>query len=50
MDDIKHIEDAGTTGTVSLPFKFVVAQETTLEEKKAHLERYAENVIAKVNG
>lgn len=48
LDDYKRMEDAGITGTVSLPFAFMVAPETTLDQKRAYLEGFAENVINKL--
>ncbi|WP_186453770.1 TIGR03619 family F420-dependent LLM class oxidoreductase [Denitratisoma sp. DHT3] len=47
IDDIKRLEDAGATGMVSLPFAFTIKPGTTLEEKRAYLERYSQEVIAK---
>ena len=48
-DDFKRMEDAGITSAVSLPFAFTVAPSTTLEQKRAYLEGYANGVIAVVN-
>lgn len=48
-DDYKRMEDAGITGTVSLPFAFTIGPDTTLDQKRAYLEGFAEQVI-KVNG
>ncbi|MBT4522221.1 MAG: TIGR03619 family F420-dependent LLM class oxidoreductase [Halieaceae bacterium] len=49
IDDFKRMEDAGVDGTVSLPFAITMKPNTTLEQKRAYLENYAENIIAKVN-
>ena len=49
-DDVRRLEDAGATGLVSLPFTFILGPETTLEAKRAYLEGYANQFIAKING
>jgi len=49
-DDVKRLEDAGATGFVSLPFAFTVAPSSDLAQKRAYLEQFAEQMIAKVNG
>lgn len=49
-DDYKRMRDAGITGTVSFPFAFTIGPNTTLDQKRAYLEGFAANVIAKVNG
>lgn len=48
IDDLRRLEDAGATGTVSLPFAFTLGAKTSLAEKRAHLENYAETVMAKL--
>ncbi len=45
-DQLKRLEDAGVTGTVSLPFAFTVAPNSTLEQKRAYMEAYANHFIA----
>jgi probable F420-dependent oxidoreductase len=50
VDDYKRMEDAGITSAVSFPFAFSIGPDTTLDQKRAFLENYANNVIAKVNG
>jgi probable F420-dependent oxidoreductase len=45
-DDVKRLEDAGVTSTVSLPFAFTVAPNSTLEQKRAYMEGYASHFIA----
>lgn len=47
VDDLKRLEDAGATGTVSYPFTYTIGPQSTLEQKRAYLESFAENVIAK---
>lgn len=47
-DAVKRLEDVGATGMVSLPFAFMVAPQTTLDQKRAYLETFANDVIAKV--
>ena len=44
-DDLKKIEDAGADGTVSYPFTYTVGPTSTLDEKRAYLEGYANNFI-----
>ncbi|MBW2712659.1 MAG: TIGR03619 family F420-dependent LLM class oxidoreductase [Deltaproteobacteria bacterium] len=45
-DDLKRLEDAGATSTVSLPFAFTVAPNSSLEQKRAYMEGYANHFIA----
>ncbi len=49
-DDVRQLEDAGATSFVGLPFAFMLAPRTSLEEKRTYLEQFAERMIAKVNG
>ena len=42
---IKRMEDAGITGTVSFPFAFTIGPDSTLDQKRADLEGFADNVI-----
>jgi probable F420-dependent oxidoreductase len=44
-DDLKRLEDAGADGTVSYPFTYTVGPTSTLEEKRAYLEGYANSVM-----
>ena len=44
-DTFKRLEDAGATGTVSYPFTYTVGPTSTLDEKRAYLEGFANNVI-----
>jgi probable F420-dependent oxidoreductase len=44
-DDMKRLEDAGATGSVSYPFTYTVGPTSTLDEKRAYLEGFANNVI-----
>lgn len=48
LDDLRRLEDAGATGTVSLPFAFTLGQRTSLAEKRAYLDDYAENIVRKL--
>lgn len=48
LDTLKRLEDAGAGGTVSYPFAFTVAPTSTLDEKRAYLEGYANDVIEKM--
>jgi probable F420-dependent oxidoreductase len=44
-DDFRRLEDEGCSGTVSFPFNYALGLESTIDEKRAYLEQYAENVI-----
>jgi probable F420-dependent oxidoreductase len=48
IDTLKRLEDAGMGGTVSYPFTFTIAPTSTLEQKRAYLEGYANTVIAQL--
>lgn len=50
LDTLKRIEDAGTAGILSFPFSFALGPASTVQQKRAHLETYASNVIAKMRG
>jgi alkanesulfonate monooxygenase SsuD/methylene tetrahydromethanopterin reductase-like flavin-dependent oxidoreductase (luciferase family) len=50
VDTLKRIEAAGTTGILSFPFTFTVGPTSTLQQKRAQLERYGSEVIAKMRG
>ncbi|MCP4039579.1 MAG: LLM class F420-dependent oxidoreductase [bacterium] len=47
-DDLKRIEDAGATGTVSYPFPYTIGPGTTLDQKRAYLEGFANSVMKMV--
>jgi probable F420-dependent oxidoreductase len=44
-DDMKRLEDAGADGTVSYPFTYSLGPTSTLDQKRAYLEGFAENII-----
>ena len=44
-DVFKRLEDAGATATVSYPFSYTVGPTSSLDEKRAYLEGFANNVI-----
>jgi probable F420-dependent oxidoreductase len=46
--DVRRLEDAGATGYTIFPFAFRLGPGTTLAQKRAELERVAEDLIAKV--
>ncbi|MFI5394158.1 MAG: TIGR03619 family F420-dependent LLM class oxidoreductase [Candidatus Binatia bacterium] len=48
VDVLKRLQDAGVGGTVSYPFTFTIGATSTLEAKRAYLERYANTIIAKL--
>jgi probable F420-dependent oxidoreductase len=45
-DDYKRMEDAGISGTVSFPFAFTIGPNSTLDQKRAYMEGFANHVIA----
>lgn len=47
-DVLRRLEDQGAHGTVSYPFLYALGPTSTLEQKRRHLESYAENVIRKL--
>ena len=49
-DDFRRLEDVGASGTVSFPFTYALGESSTLEQKRAYLEQYAENVIVPMGG
>lgn len=48
LDAFKCLEDAGVASTVSYPFTFTLGPTSTLAEKRAYLEHYANSFIAKL--
>jgi probable F420-dependent oxidoreductase len=46
-DLFRRFEDAGVTGIVSYPLLYTIGPGTTLDQKRAALERYAEEIIAR---
>ena len=44
-DSMKRLQDAGATGSVSYPFTYTLGPTSTLAEKRAYLEGFANNVI-----
>jgi hypothetical protein len=48
LDEIKRLVDAGVEGIVSLPFAFNVGPNSSLDHKRAYLEAYANDIIAKI--
>jgi probable F420-dependent oxidoreductase len=47
-DDAERLRDAGAGGAVSLPFAFTLGLHSPLEQKRAYMEHYANEVIAKM--
>jgi len=47
-DDTERLRDAGGGGAVSLPFAFTLGLQSTLEQKRAYMEHYADAVISKM--
>ncbi|MFN8624877.1 MAG: TIGR03619 family F420-dependent LLM class oxidoreductase [Candidatus Binatia bacterium] len=48
VDTFKRLEDAGAGGMVSYPFTFTIGPTSTLEAKRARIEEFANNIIAKM--
>jgi hypothetical protein len=48
LDTLRRLEDAGASGAVSYPFAFSVAPSSSLDQKRAYLESYANDVIEKL--
>lgn len=48
LDAFRRLEDAGVAGTGSFPFTFTLGPTSTLEQKRAYLEKFANDVIAKL--
>ncbi len=46
-DALRRLRDAGATGTVSYPFVYALGPSSTLEAKRAYLEGFAEQVMAR---
>jgi dihydrodipicolinate synthase/N-acetylneuraminate lyase len=49
LDDFKRAEDAGVDGILAYPPTFTLGHYSTLDQKKAVLEQYAENFIRKMS-
>ena len=49
-DVYRRLEEQGLTGVVHWPFKYWLGESSTLEEKRAGMEQYAERVIVPLNG
>jgi probable F420-dependent oxidoreductase len=49
-DVYRRLEDQGLTGIVHWPFKYWLGESSTLEQKRAGMEQYAERVIVPLNG
>jgi probable F420-dependent oxidoreductase len=47
-DDLKRLEDAGADATVSYPFTYTIGPSSTLDQKRAYLEGYANSVMKMV--
>ena len=44
-DDFARLQEAGATSTVSYPFTYTIGPTSTLDQKRAYLESFAEHVI-----
>lgn len=47
-DDLKRLEDAGADATVSYPFSYTIGSSSSLDQKRAYLEGYADSVMKMV--
>jgi alkanesulfonate monooxygenase SsuD/methylene tetrahydromethanopterin reductase-like flavin-dependent oxidoreductase (luciferase family) len=45
LDDFKRAEEAGAHGIMAHPPKFTIGTHSTIDQKKAEMERFAENFI-----
>jgi probable F420-dependent oxidoreductase len=48
VDELKRLRDAGVGSAVSYPFTVTIGPTSTIEQKRAQLERFAKDVIAKL--
>jgi len=48
LDDLRRFEDAGVTSLVSWPLLFTVGPQASMDDKRRHLETYANDVIAQL--
>ncbi|MFT5441208.1 MAG: putative F420-dependent oxidoreductase [Myxococcota bacterium] len=48
-DDLKRIQDAGADATVSYPFTYTIGPTSTLDQKRAYLEGFANSVMKMVD-
>ena len=45
LDTLKRLYDSGVTASVNLPFAYTIGWESTLEEKRAQMQRFAEDFV-----
>jgi len=48
VDVLRRLRDAGATATVSYPFTFTIGRKSTMDQKRAYLENYAEQVMGRM--
>ena len=48
FDEVRRLADAGLDGIVHLPFRATLGRRSTLADKRAYLERFADEVTAKL--
>lgn len=48
VDTLRRLEDAGMGGTVSYPFSVALGPRSTVDQKRAYLEQYADRIISKL--
>jgi probable F420-dependent oxidoreductase len=49
LDDFRRVEDAGAHGIMAYPPKYTIGPHSTLDQKKAEMERFANNFIRKMS-
>ena len=48
IDTFRQLEERGMTGGISYPFKFALGERSSLDDKKRHMENFAETIMRKV--
>jgi len=48
FDDVRRLEQAGLCGVVHLPFRATLGRRSTLDAKRAYLDRFAEDVMTTI--
>ena len=47
IDTFRQLEAQGMTGGISYPFKFALGERSSLDDKKRHMENFAETIMRK---
>ena len=48
VDTFRQLEERGMTGGISYPFKFALGERSSLDDKKRHMENFAETIMRQV--